>query len=66
MAGSERDLGEQVGQTLDDRLGELSTLGRERDANPFLAELRVPVERPAPDEVADLAARVVRDPAAGS
>jgi hydroxyacylglutathione hydrolase len=41
-----------------------TTLGRERDTNPFLTELRVPVERPAPDEAGDLAARVV--PGAGS
>jgi hydroxyacylglutathione hydrolase len=43
-----------------------TTLGRERDTNPFLAELRVPVERPAPDEAGDLAARAMPDPAAGS
>jgi hydroxyacylglutathione hydrolase len=41
-----------------------TTLGRERDTNPFLAELRVLVERSAPDEAGDLAARVV--PGAGS
>jgi hydroxyacylglutathione hydrolase len=38
-----------------------TTLGRERDTNPFLAELRVPVERPVPDEAGDLAARVMPD-----
>jgi hydroxyacylglutathione hydrolase len=38
-----------------------TTLGRERDTNPFLAELRVPVERPATDEAGELAARVVPD-----
>jgi hydroxyacylglutathione hydrolase len=43
-----------------------TTLGRERDTNPFLAELRVPVERPATGEEPELAARAVADPAAGS
>jgi len=43
-----------------------TTLGRELDTNPFLAELRVAVERPAPDEAGDLAARAMPDPAAGS
>jgi len=43
-----------------------TTLGRERDTNPFLAELRVPVERPAVGEGPEPAARAVADPAAGS
>jgi hydroxyacylglutathione hydrolase len=43
-----------------------TTLGRERDTNPFLAELRVPMERPATGEQPELAARAVADPAAGS
>ena len=43
-----------------------TTLGRERDTNPFLAELRVPVERPAMGEGPEPAARAVVDPAAGS
>jgi hydroxyacylglutathione hydrolase len=43
-----------------------TTLGRERDTNPFLQELRVPVERPAMGEGPELAARAVADPAAGS
>jgi hydroxyacylglutathione hydrolase len=37
-----------------------TTLGRERDTNPFLAELRVAVDRPA-GAVPDLAARVAPD-----
>jgi len=43
-----------------------TTLGRERDTNPFLAELRVPVERSATGEGPEPAARAVADPAAGS
>jgi hydroxyacylglutathione hydrolase len=43
-----------------------TTLGRERDTNPFLAELRVPVERLAMDGQPEPAARAVADPAAGS
>jgi hydroxyacylglutathione hydrolase len=48
-----------------------TTLGRERDTNPFLAELRVPAVRPSIEdrpagEAGDLAARALRDPAAGS
>jgi hydroxyacylglutathione hydrolase len=43
-----------------------TTLGRERDTNPFLAELRVPVERSAPGEAPVPAARLSPDPAAGS
>jgi hydroxyacylglutathione hydrolase len=43
-----------------------TTLGRERDTNPFLAELRVPVERSAPGEAPTPAARLSPDPAAGS
>jgi hydroxyacylglutathione hydrolase len=48
-----------------------TTLGAERDTNPFLAELRVPVETlPIKDRsangAADLAARVAPDVAAGS
>jgi glyoxylase-like metal-dependent hydrolase (beta-lactamase superfamily II) len=38
-----------------------TTLGRERDTNPFLAELRVPVERPAMGEGPEPAARAVAD-----
>jgi hydroxyacylglutathione hydrolase len=43
-----------------------TTLGRERDTNPFLAELRVPVERSAPGEAPTPAARLSPDPAVGS
>jgi glyoxylase-like metal-dependent hydrolase (beta-lactamase superfamily II) len=43
-----------------------TTLGRERDTNPFLAELRVPVERPATDTAPEPVLRSVSDPAAGS
>jgi hydroxyacylglutathione hydrolase len=43
-----------------------TTLGRERDTNPFLAELRVAVDRPATGNGPELAARAVTDPAAGS
>ncbi len=43
-----------------------TTLGRERDTNPFLAELRVPVERPVAGAGPEPAARAVPDPAAGS
>lgn len=43
-----------------------TTLGRERDTNPFLQELRVPVDRPAENETPDLAARSAPDAAAGS
>jgi hydroxyacylglutathione hydrolase len=42
-----------------------TTLGRERDMNPFLQELRVAVSRPAPGGAPDLAARAA-PPAAGS
>jgi hydroxyacylglutathione hydrolase len=42
-----------------------TTLGRELDTNPFLAELRVPVERPAPGAVSAPAALQSPDPAAG-
>jgi hydroxyacylglutathione hydrolase len=42
-----------------------TTLGRERDTNPFLQELRVAVSRPAPGGAPDLAARAA-PPAAGS
>jgi hydroxyacylglutathione hydrolase len=42
-----------------------TTLGRELDTNPFLAELRVPVERAAPGEASASAARLSPDPAAG-
>jgi hydroxyacylglutathione hydrolase len=42
-----------------------TTLGRELDTNPFLAELRVPVERPAPDAASAPAALQSPDPAAG-
>ncbi len=42
-----------------------TTLGRERDTNPFLQELRVAVSKPAPDGVPDLGAREA-PPAAGS
>jgi hydroxyacylglutathione hydrolase len=44
----------------------MTTLGRERDTNPFLAELRVPVESPATGAGPELAARAAPDPAAGS
>ncbi|HEY3865601.1 MAG TPA: MBL fold metallo-hydrolase [Solirubrobacteraceae bacterium] len=43
-----------------------TTLGRELETNPFLAELRVPVERAAPGEAPAPAARTAPDPAAGS
>jgi hydroxyacylglutathione hydrolase len=43
-----------------------TTLGRELDTNPFLAELRVPVERPAPGAASAPAALQSLDPAAGS
>jgi glyoxylase-like metal-dependent hydrolase (beta-lactamase superfamily II) len=43
-----------------------TTLGRERDTNPFLQELRVAVGTPAADESAGLAARQAPDVAAGS
>jgi len=43
-----------------------TTLGRERDTNPFLQELRVPVDRPTENETPDLAARGAPDAAAGS
>jgi hydroxyacylglutathione hydrolase len=42
-----------------------TTLGRERDMNPLLQELRVAVSRPAPGAEPDLAARAA-PPAAGS
>jgi hydroxyacylglutathione hydrolase len=42
-----------------------TTLGRELDTNPFLADLRVPVERPAPGEAPAPAARQSPDRAAG-
>ncbi len=38
-----------------------TTLGRERDTNPFLAELRVAVDRPATGNGPELAARAVPD-----
>jgi hydroxyacylglutathione hydrolase len=38
-----------------------TTLGRELETNPFLQELRVPVDRQVPDEAADLAARTLPD-----
>jgi glyoxylase-like metal-dependent hydrolase (beta-lactamase superfamily II) len=43
-----------------------TTLGRERDTNPFLQELCVAVGTPAADESAGLAARQAPDVAAGS
>jgi hydroxyacylglutathione hydrolase len=43
----------------------VTTLGRELDTNPFLAELRVPVERPAPGAASEPAALQSPDPAAG-
>jgi glyoxylase-like metal-dependent hydrolase (beta-lactamase superfamily II) len=43
-----------------------TTLGRERDTNPFLQELRVAVSKPAAGAEPDLAARAVPDVAAGS
>ncbi len=43
-----------------------TTLGRERDTNPFLAELRVAVSEPTTGAEPDLAARVAPDVAAGS
>jgi glyoxylase-like metal-dependent hydrolase (beta-lactamase superfamily II) len=43
-----------------------TTLGRERDTNPFLQELRVAVSRPTEDAAPDLAARAAPDVAAGS
>jgi hydroxyacylglutathione hydrolase len=42
-----------------------TTLGRELETNPFLAELRVPVERPAPGAASAPAALQSPDPAAG-
>ena len=42
-----------------------TTLGRELDTNPFLAELRVPVERPTPGAASAPAAFQSPDPAAG-
>jgi hydroxyacylglutathione hydrolase len=42
-----------------------TTLGRELDTNPFLAELRVPIGRLAADEAPAQAARTSPDPAAG-
>jgi hydroxyacylglutathione hydrolase len=42
-----------------------TTLGRELDTNPFLAELRVPVERPAQGAASAPAALQSPDPAAG-
>jgi hydroxyacylglutathione hydrolase len=42
-----------------------TTLGRELDTNPFLAELRVPVERPAPGAAQATASLQSPDPAAG-
>jgi hydroxyacylglutathione hydrolase len=44
----------------------VTTLGRERDTNPFLAELRVAVSEPTAGAEPDLAARVAPDVAAGS
>jgi hydroxyacylglutathione hydrolase len=44
----------------------VTTLGRERDTNPFLAELRVAVSEPTTGAEPDLAARVAPDVAAGS
>jgi hydroxyacylglutathione hydrolase len=38
-----------------------TTLGRERDTNPFLQELRVPVSQPAADGAPDLAERSLPD-----
>jgi hydroxyacylglutathione hydrolase len=38
-----------------------TTLGRERDTNPFLQELRVPVSQPAADGALDLAERSLPD-----
>jgi hydroxyacylglutathione hydrolase len=43
-----------------------TTLGRERDTNPFLQDLRVPVDRPATATSPEPALRSVSDPAAGS
>ena len=43
-----------------------TTLGRERETNPFLQELRVAVSKPAPGGVPDLAAREEAPPAVGS
>jgi hydroxyacylglutathione hydrolase len=43
-----------------------TTLGRERDTNPFLQELRVPVGSSTENETPDLAARNAPDAAAGS
>jgi hydroxyacylglutathione hydrolase len=43
-----------------------TTLGRERDTNPFLQELRVAVDRPATGDGPELTARALTDPAAGS
>jgi hydroxyacylglutathione hydrolase len=42
-----------------------TTLGRELDTNPFLAELRVPVERPMPGAASAPGALQSPDPAAG-
>jgi glyoxylase-like metal-dependent hydrolase (beta-lactamase superfamily II) len=43
-----------------------TTLGRERDPNPFLTELRVAVDTPAAGSGLEPAARAMADPAAGS
>jgi hydroxyacylglutathione hydrolase len=43
-----------------------TTLGRERDTNPFLADLRVAVGKPTAGATGDLAVRAVPDVAAGS
>jgi len=43
-----------------------TTLGRERDTNPFLQDLRVPVDRPVTATSPEPALRSVSDPAAGS
>jgi len=43
-----------------------TTLGRERDTNPFLAELRVAVSEPTEDAAPDLTPRAAPDVAAGS
>jgi hydroxyacylglutathione hydrolase len=42
-----------------------TTLGRELDTNPFLAELRIPVERPVPGAASAPGALQSPDPAAG-
>lgn len=44
----------------------VTTLGRERDANPFLQELRGAVSEPASADAGDLASRAAPDVAAGS